>query len=114
MVTEVKNISFTRGDSLGFYFKVENLEDDLDEVSFSVKENPDETSYIFQRTLGNGITKMTGGYYYIKANPTQTELLEAAEYYYDLEIKIGIDVYTILKGKLIANWDITKGGVNNG
>lgn len=113
MVTEIKDIKATRGDSIGFYFQIENFEDDLDGASFSVKENPDSNDYIFQKTIGSGITKMEDGYYYVKAEPEDTKDLEASEYHYDLEIKVGADVYTLLKGKLILLWDITKGGNSN-
>lgn len=112
MITPKRNIKATRGDSIGFYFQVANLDTALTSASFGVKNNPDDgkNDYVFQNTIANGqIRRMSDGItYYVKVEGTQTEDLEASEYYYDLEIQIGVDTYTILKGKLVLGWDITR------
>lgn len=111
MVTREKTFNITRGDSWGINFEItdsEGTQTALDAVYFSVKENPDDNQYIFQKSLGHGITALTGGGYYVKINPTDTQYLEQKKYYYDLEVTIGDDVYTFLKGMLDIRWDITK------
>lgn len=109
MVTTEKNLKITRGDSFGFNFEIKNLEDTLDSAYFSCKENPDDNSYIFQKSLGSGITLLSDGSYYVKIEPSDTEALVVTKnYYYDLQIQIGNDIYTPLKGKLEIKWDITR------
>lgn len=111
MVTTEKNIKLTRGDSYGFNFLIEDTEDqavELDACFFSVKENPDDDDYIFQKDLSRGIQRLSDGQYYVKVNPADTENLQQRCYYYDLECTIGENVFTFLKGKLDIKWDVTK------
>lgn len=111
MKTIIKNIELTRGDSYGFNFEIADENDQevgLDAAYFSCKENPDDEQYIFQKTLGNGITKLNDGGYYVKIDPDETKELTQFGYYYDLEIRIGNDIHTPLKGRLSIKWDVTK------
>ena len=110
MLTTIKDIKLTRGDSFGFNFEVadsEGNEVELDACYFSCKERPDDTEYIFQKSLNNGITKLSEGYY-VKLKPADTTNMEYKAYYYDLQATIGDDVITFLKGKLDIKWDITR------
>ena len=111
MITTIKNIEITRGDSYGFNFEIADENDqevELDAAYFSCKENPDDESYIFQKTIDHGITKLNDGGYYVKIEPADTKDLNQFKYYYDLQIEIDDDVYTPLKGKLDIKWDVTK------
>lgn len=111
MITTEKNIIITRGDSKGFNFRVKNMQGqttELDGAYFSVKESLDDTNYIFQKTLDNGITLLNSGDYYVKIEPEDTEDLELRKYYYDLQIVIGDDVYTPRKGRFDVKWDVTR------
>lgn len=111
MVTTERVIKLTRGDTRGFNFTIKDKEGDeptLDAVYFSVKENPDASEYVFQKTLGDGITPLSGGGYYVKIEPDDTKDLAKTKYFYDLEVNIGDDVYTPLKGQLEIKWDVTR------
>lgn len=111
MITTEKDIKMTRGDSFGFNFKVADGEGTtvtLDACHFSVKKNPDDENYIFQKNLDRGIRRLDDGEYYVKIEPEDTANLEQFGYYYDLQCKIGNDVFTFLKGKLDIKWDVTK------
>lgn len=111
MVTTEKDIKLTRGDSFGFNFKVADGEGEavtLDACYFSVKENPDDDDYVFQKNLSQGITRLSDGQYYVKIEPSDTADLEQFGYYYDLQCGIGNDIFTFLKGKLDIKWDVTK------
>lgn len=111
MITTIKNIEITRGDSFGFNFKVADDQDAavaLDACYFSVKQNPDDSEYVFQKNLSSGITQLSDGQYYVKIEPDDTEDLEQFGYYYDLQCTIDDDVYTFLKGRLNIKWDVTK------
>lgn len=111
MNTTIKNIDLTRGDSFGFNFEVtdsDNVEVELDSCAFSCKEKIDDTEYVFQKTLDDGIERLEAGGYYVKIEPSDTANLATKSYYYDLEATIGEDVFTFLKGKLNIKWDVTK------
>ena len=111
MLTKVKDIIITRGDSKGFNFRVRNRQGQattLDGATFSVKENLDDSVYVMQKTIDNGITQLESGDYYVKIEPTDTEGLVPRKYYYDLQIEIGDDIYTPLKGRFDVTWDVTE------
>lgn len=111
MVTTEKTIKMTRGDTKGFNFAVKDKSGTiqaLDAVYFSVKENPDDDTYVFQKSLGDGVTQLSDGGYYVKIAPADTADLDKSKYYYDLEITIGDDVYTPRKGYLEIKWDVTR------
>lgn len=111
MQTIIKNIVITRGNSYGFNFEITDEDDqevELDAAYFSCKENPDDESYVFQESIGHGITKLNDGGYYVKIKPDDTKDLNLFKFYYDLEIRIDDDVYTPLKGRLNITWDVTK------
>lgn len=111
MITKVKDIIITRGDSKGFNFRVRDAQGAataLDAAHFSVKEKLDDSDYVFQKTLSMGISQLDNGDYYVKIEPADTEGLELQKYYYDLQITIGDDVYTPLKGRFDVRWDVTE------
>ena len=111
MVTTEKTIKITRGDSYGFNFKVTDKTgtvQELDAVYFSVKENPDDENYVFQKSLSDGVTQLTDGGYYVKVEPSDTKDLAKQRYYYDLELTVGDDVYTPRKGYFEVKWDVTR------
>ncbi len=102
------DLNFVKGDTFSFSFEVSGLTDDLASAYFSCKESEDDsTNYSFQKSLSNGITKLETGIYQVRIAPEDTASLEAGTYYYDLELGIGSDIFTILKGKLVLEQDIT-------
>lgn len=103
------NMTMTRGDTLAFAVEIEGLEgQDLDTVKFSCKTDPDDQEYVFQKTLGDGIEKVEAGKYRIRVAPEDTEDAELGKYFYDLQIGINSDIYTIMKGKLELTWEATR------
>ena len=78
------DLTMVRGDSLAFNFELVGA-DNVTEISFTCKENPADTEAIF----------------------TQTSGLDPARYYYDLELNAGADVITLMKGRLIVDWEVT-------
>lgn len=102
------NISMVRGDTLAFGFEVDGV-DQIDSAFFSCKINADDENYIFQKSLDEGISEVRTGQYRVRVAPEDTEGIEAGSYYYDLEIGANDDIYTIMKGRLKIEQDITKG-----
>lgn len=102
------NLSMVRGDTLAFSFEIEGI-DSLDTAYFSCKANADDDTYVFQKSLSDGISVVTAGKYRVRVAPEDTSNIEIGSYYYDLEIGVNSDIYTILKGVLKVEQDVTRG-----
>ena len=106
-----KNIRHTRGDtySIGFVSSEE-----LDNVYFTCRDGlNDDSELLFQKKLGDGITltEITEGEYpyeyAVRVAPEDTRNIQAGTYYYDMQININEDVFTIMKGQFIIEQDST-------
>ena len=110
-----KDITMVKGDSMAFNFQIVGLAGlAVNDITFTVKDKPsDETPYFTQSLTGGGITLInfdadTDTYTFCcRVRPDQTSDLFPARYYYDLELKAGNDVYTLLKGRLTLDYDVT-------
>lgn len=102
------NLCMVRGDTLAFSFEVEGI-DTLDTAYFSCKANADDTEYVFQKSLTDGISLVETGKYRVRVAPEDTSNIEVGSYYYDLEIGANSDIFTILKGVLKVEQDVTRG-----
>lgn len=102
------NITMVRGDTVAFGLEIDGLDGlDLDTAYLSCKANPQATSYIFRKTLGNGIEKLEDGKYTVRIAPEDTRHINAGRYWYDLQIGVNGDVYTLLLGMLVILQDIS-------
>lgn len=101
-------LAMVKGDTKSFLVEIEGLEQDLDTAFFSVKKNPNDEEYILQKTLSDGITKVETGKYRVRVAPQDTRNVETGTYHYDLQIGIGDDIYTIMRGKLDIVYEITE------
>lgn len=108
------NLRMVRGDTFAFGIEITGLNQDLDSAYFTCKENYDDETPIFQKSLSDGIekdeeTSTEDTYYYkVRVAPEDTYNVEAKNYYYDLEIGANSDIYTILKGILRIENDVTR------
>ena len=106
------NLSMVRGDTLtfGVELKDENGElftQDLDTAYFTCKTSYDAEDTVFQKNLTFGISKVGTGKYVVRVAPQDTEGIEAGKYYYDFEIGVNSDKFTVLKGVLDIENDVT-------
>lgn len=101
------DIVMIRGDTLEFDFEVEGISE-LTSAFFSCKSNLGSNDYIFQKSLGMGITPQEDGIFNVKIEPEDTKNVSTGNYHYDLEINVNGNVYTILKGMLTIDWDVTR------
>jgi len=112
-----KNITMVKGDTLGFIFTLEDINGtdevfDLTTCYFSCKTTPNDTStYVFQKALNDGITKVDDNQYQVRVAPSDTYSLTAGDYYYDLQIGIDSDILTVMKGVLRIEQDVTRNTV---
>ena len=93
-------IRMIKGDTLAFNMVFSGLSTDLDGAKFSVKSSFDSNTYTIQKTLNNGITKESQGFYSVRVAPGDTSSVDPGSYYYDLEVTVGSDVFTIMFGIL--------------
>ena len=86
-------------------------------ITFSVKEKPSDTSYVFQRQnteAGGGDTEVVevayaSGTFTVILVPANTEDLDWGSYYYDVEIETGSGtVYTADAGGITLKRTITE------
>lgn len=101
------NLTMVKGDTLAFGVEIEGLDQDLATAYFSCKNDPNDDKYVFQKKLNNGISKVETGKYRVRVAPADTASLEIGDYYYDLQIGVNSDIYTILRGKLTIEYEIT-------
>ena len=104
---EDTNLSMVRGDTLSFGIEYDGTTQDLETAFFTCRNNISSEQVIFQKSLGTGITKVDTGKYIIRVAPSDTRYIEPGAYYYDFQISINGDVFTLLKGALIIEQDST-------
>lgn len=102
------NITMIKGDTLAFGMEIDGLEgQDLESAFFTCKTVRESDEHIFQKSLGDGITKVDDGKYIVRVAPSDTEDVTAGAYFYDLQIGVNCDVYTVLLGLLEILQDVT-------
>lgn len=108
------NFELIRGDTLSFAFLVEFDEapQKLEKADFTCKTNYDDDDVLIHKELEKGInfSKQDGTklYYIVRVAPEDTKNLETGMYYYDLQIELNGDVFTILNGALKIESDVTR------
>lgn len=103
------NLSVFKGDTLSFAVEIEGLDNqELERAYFTVKENKDDAEPLIQGTLGAEIWKIDATHYGVRIPPSSTVVLEPGRYFYDMQISLNGDTFTILAGKLIVKKDITE------
>ena len=105
-MTKEKNLFHVRGDTLAFNFKMLDYTEDLTGAAFSCKATYDAANYIFQKTLGDGISNEGDGLYFVRVASDDTSNADIGSYYYDLRIEAGDDIYTVMRGILTLVDDI--------
>lgn len=109
------NIRHVKGDTFSCGLVVEDLGQDLDEIKFTCRDSAnDNSNVLFQCSLNDGIslvehdTEKDIRKYAIRVAPDKTKNLQSGVYYYDEEIKVNDDVFTIMKGKFVLEQDSSR------
>lgn len=89
-----------QGDEFSFTVTFKNLQEDLTTFRMGVKKEYTDTSMLIEKSLGNGISKISTGKYRVDFTPTETGELTPDFYVYDLRMTIGSTVFTPLYGYL--------------
>ena len=104
-----QNITMVKGDTLSFNVQVFDENGDAMEVDsafMTCKKKPASSEKVFQKSLENGITQ-TEGMLLVRVAPEDTQDAVAGEYFYDFQIGIAQDKYTIMRGILSLEQDVT-------
>lgn len=111
---EKTNFEMIRGDTLSFAVEIEfdDKPQELEKAFFTCKRNLDDGDVVFQKTLENGISfskqERNKMYYVVRIAPEDTKDIEAGHYFYDMQIELNGDVFTILNGALKIESDVTR------
>lgn len=106
------NIDVIRGDTINIQFEIDsdtvlNLNDEGFTVTFSLKKAATDTAYIFQKDK-TAVTSPADNVFILRIAPEDTTNLIPGFYFYDIQLGLGDDIYTIALGKFSLNIDITR------
>lgn len=109
------DIRHVKGDTFSCALTVENLGQELDTAYFTCRDSlNDDSEALFVKSLDEGISIVETGEntykYAIRIAPDDTKDLQSGTYYYDLEVGVNGDIFTIMKGKFIIEQDSSRGG----
>lgn len=109
------NIRHVKGDTYSSALEIDDLGQDLDGAYFTCRDSlNDDSNVLFQKSLGDGITLVEYDEhkdirkYAIRVAPADTKDIQAGSYFYDLQVDINNDVFTIMKGKFIIEQDCSR------
>lgn len=113
MLPIVKDLSMIKGDTLRFRLKINGINENPDKIYFSCSIAPGIKQYIFQKKFGDGISVLETSesdsmWFLVKTNPVDTKNVTPGIYAYDLRVKIGDDIFTLMHGSLFINSEVTK------
>lgn len=89
-----------QGDAFSFTVTFKNLSEDLTTFAMGIKRDYSDSTMLLEKTLNNGITKISTGKYRVDFLPSETDALHPDLYVYDLRMSIGSTIYTPLYGYL--------------
>lgn len=104
-----QNITMVKGDTLQFNVQVFDENHDpmtVDSAFMTCKKRPSSNDKVFQKSLENGISQ-SDGMIYVRVAPEDTQETDAGQYFYDFQIGIGQDRFTIMIGILSLEQDVT-------
>lgn len=96
-----KYITMVKGDTLSFGIELADETGapvDITDAVFVARKTYNATASVFEKTLGNGITKVDDGIYSVRVAPEDTADDDAGRYYYQFKVMKNSDVYTIMRG----------------
>lgn len=98
-----------RGDTFCFTITFKNLTEDLDTFVFGLKEDYNDVTYVIEKSLGDGIDKISAGKYRVTFSAEESADLEPNQYIYDLRFTLDDIVNTPLSGYLIIEETVFNG-----
>lgn len=111
-----RKLRIIRGDTFAFGVEFRGLDQELDTFYFTCQSIP-QKQIIFQKTLGDGISLVEINTedaedpvttYRVRVAPEDTADLAPGTYFYDCEVGINGDIFTLMEGELILRPDATR------
>lgn len=109
---DIRNV---KGDTYSSGIIVEGLGQEVENIYFTCRDSLNENGEVlFEKELNNGISLVEYDEekdirkYAVRVSPKDTENLQAGTYYYDLQVSVNYDVFTIMKGRFIIEQDATR------
>lgn len=104
-----QNITMVKGDTLAFNVQVFDNDGQavtVDSAYMTCKKRPSDTEKVFQKSLNNGI-EQSDGLMLVRVAPEDTKEVDEGEYFYDFQIGVDDDIFTLMIGVLTLEQDIT-------
>ncbi len=106
------DIEFPRGDTCPLLFELSDLNGnslnmESAEIYFTVKKNYNSSEYIFQKKYSRGEIELEGIEGKLVISHSDTANLKYGRYVYDLQLKDGEYVKTLLKGSITLSNEST-------
>ena len=103
------DITHMRGDTLQFNLTLTDTENVyVSSIYFSVKRKEKDEDYILQKSIGDGIIQMEPYKYHVRLAPSDTAYVPSGKYVYDIQVGLGNDIYTVVKGAFTLLQDVTE------
>lgn len=109
---DIRNV---KGDTYSSALVIEGLGQSVNSIYFTCRETlNDNAEILFQSGLNDGISLVEYDEendirkYAVRISPIKTRNLQSGTYYYDLEVSVNSDVFTVMKGKFILEQDSTR------
>lgn len=103
-----QNITMIKGDTLSFNAQIIDENDEpmtVDSAYFTCRKSTTSEN-VFRKSLGDGITQ-EDALLTIRVAPQDTVEADSGNYYYDFQIGIGEDIYTVMIGMLTIEQDVS-------
>lgn len=109
------NIRHIKGDTFSCAMEIDDLGQDLESAKFTCRDGlNDDSEVLFEVSLGSGISLVEYDAendirkYAIRIAPAQTRNIQTGTYYYDLQVGVNTDVFTIMRGTFILQQECSR------
>ena len=109
------DIKHVKGDTYNCAMVIEEFDQALDSVYFTCRAGQnDDSDILFEAGLNDGISiveedlETNTRKYAIRVAPAKTKNIQVGTYYYDLQVGINNDIFTIMKGRFILEQEATR------
>ena len=112
ILDETPGISMTRGDTAKFKFQRKDNNGDIittrpDEIFFTVKSNPKNLEFVFQKTKDDMVFDLDGTIHFTITPDDTNQLDWKRSYYYDIEVIVSGVKTTISYGSFVLRPEVT-------
>ena len=109
------NITAVRGDTFSHVLEVEGLGQEFESIYFTIRDSlNDDSNILVEKSLYNGISLVEEDLqkdirkYMVRIDPNDTKDLQAGTYFYDEQVAVNGDAFTIMKGQFILQQDASR------